>query len=197
MTTLDYRYIREENSTVTERRLAAIRWARRALRPGVVVVLDTENTGRPGEGFVCELSVIDTAGVIRLDSLVNPGHPIESAARRCHLTDQMVVGAPAFRQVLSRLLHVTAGAVIAAYNGRAAFHTILRETRRAGMDPEHLEDPAGWHCISQARSDWLGHPHHYLPPPVAHRALDRCHATLNVLRDIAADRTTGSTVQAS
>ena len=142
---------------------------------------------------LCELSVIDTAGVIGLDSLVNPGRPIEGAAHRGHLTDDMVAGARTSRQVLSDPLHVTHGAAITAYNGRSAYHTILGEIRRVGMDPEHLEDPASWRCVSQARSDWLGHPYHYLPPPVpVHRALGRCQATLNVLRDIAAGRTNGS-----
>src|SRR5664279_5823818 len=50
---------------------------------------------------LCELSVIDTAGVIGLDSLVNPGRPIEGAAHRGHLTDDMVAGACTSRQVLS------------------------------------------------------------------------------------------------
>ena len=65
---------------------------------------------------------------------------------------------------------------------------MIGESHRAGLDPEHLEDPAAWRSIAQARSNWLGHPDHYFPlPPTTPRALDQCHAALSVLRGIAAD----------
>ena len=191
MTTLEYGDIREENVTAADRRLAAIRWARRAFRTGNVVILDGETISTvPGSDArrLCELSVIDTAGIQRLDAKVHPGVPIDPGAQRAHhLADEMVSGALSFRWILPDLIHATYGMVVAAYNARSVYQLILSEIRRVGMDPEHLEDPATWHCISRARSDWLGQPHHYLPPPVAHGALGRCHAALDVLRVIAED----------
>ena len=47
---VEFADIREDNLTVTDRRLAAIHWARRALHPGAVVILDAETTGSSGGG---------------------------------------------------------------------------------------------------------------------------------------------------
>ena len=99
----------------------------------------------------------------------------------------MVAGAPTFRQILTELITITDGRIIVAYNSGSAFATVIRESQHAGLDPEHLEDPANWRSIAQARSNWLGHPDHYLPIPPTPRALGQCHAALSVLRDIAAD----------
>ena len=94
----------------------------------------------------------------------------------------MVAGAPTFHRILTDLIGVTDGRIILAYNSGSAFDTVVRESQRAGLDPEHLEDPANWRSIAQARSNWLGHPDHYLPLPPAARALGQCHEALSVLR---------------
>jgi hypothetical protein len=62
---------------------------------------------------------------------------------------------------------------------------VIREAQHAGLDPEHLEDPAAWRSIAQARPVWLGHPDHYFPLPATPRALGQCHAALSILQDIA------------
>lgn len=173
--------------TVEDRSHAATRWARRALLPQSTVVLGTKTTDL--RGAVCEIGVIDTQARILLNIVVNPRQEIAPEATRIHhLTDEMVVGAPTFAQVLPDLLSVTAGRTVAAYNSNFDFEVITREGRRYGMDLEHLEEPASWRCISQARSDWLGHPDHYLPLGAGHRALDDCVAALTTLRAIAASR---------
>lgn len=125
---------------------------------------------------------------IRMNTLVNPWASISSITqRRHHLTDDMVAGAPMFRQILTDLITITAGRVMLAYNSGSAFDTVILEAQRAGLDPEHLEDSCNWRSTGQARSNWLGHPDHYLPISPTPRALGQCHAALNVLRDIAAD----------
>src|SRR5262249_33437697 len=94
---------------------AAIRWARAMLEPGTAVVLDTETADLPGP--ICEVAVIDTDGKVLLDTLVNPGVPITSEAHRIHgIGDTDVAGAPNWVQVLRRLLAVTAGRQVLAYN---------------------------------------------------------------------------------
>lgn len=136
-----------------------------------------------------EIAVMDTdSTTIRMNCLVKPWAPINLITqRRHHLTDDMVAGAPTFRQILTDLITITDRRVILAYNSGSAFDTVIREALRAGLDPEHLEDRSNWRSIAQARSNWLGHPDHYLPIPPTPRALGQCHAALNVLRDIAAD----------
>ena len=187
MTMLVYRPL-HENMTASEHRQATVRWARRALRPDAAVIIGLGTTA-PGSGSLIEIAVIEADRAIRLNTLVNPRTPINPVTRRHpRLTEDMLTGAPSFGQILRELLTITDGRGIAAYNSGSAFATVIGESHRAGLDPEHLEDPAAWRSIAQARSNWLGHPDHYfpLPPPTA-SALDQCHAALSVLRDISAD----------
>jgi hypothetical protein len=59
---------------------AALRWARAMRLPGAAVILDTETTDL--EGYVVEIAVLDAAtGDVLLDTLVNPGCPVQPAAR--------------------------------------------------------------------------------------------------------------------
>ena len=147
-------------------------------------------TTTPGSGSLIEIAVIETDRTIRLNTLVNPKTPISPVTRRDHhLTEDMLAGAPSFGQILTDLIAVTDGRSITAYNSASAFATVIGESHRANLDPEHLEDPAAWRSIAQARSNWLGHPDHYFPLPPTPRALGQCIAALNVLEDIAADRT--------
>ena len=176
-----------ENMTAGEHRQATVRWARRALRPDATVIIGLETTA-PGSGSLIEIAVIEADRTIRLNTLVNPKTPINPVTRRHpHLTEDMLTGAPTFGQILTELLTITDGRSIAAYNSGSAFATVIGESHRAGLDPEHLEDPAAWRSIAQARSNWLGHPDHYFPLPPTASALDQCHAALSVLRDISAD----------
>ena len=187
MTTLVFPAARHNNITSSEHRQSAVRFARRALHPGAAVILGMETT-TPGTGSLIEIAVIETDTAIRMNSLVHPWAPINSITQRHHhLTDDMVAGAPTFRQILTDLIGVTDGRMILAYNSESAFDIVIRETQHAGLDPEHLEDHANWRSIALARSNWLGHPDHYFPLPLTPRALGHCHAALSVLRDIAAD----------
>lgn len=175
-------------STIAERRTAATRWARHALSSDAALIIGLRTSHPGGEGFLAEISLIDTSGTIRLNTLVNPRMDIDdSITRNHHLTNEMVAGAPTFDQILPDLLQLTAGRKIAAYNPCAAVHTLLDDTHRAVMDPEHLKDPATWHNIARMRSEWLGRPAHYLPLPNAPRTLAHCHAVLHVIRDIGID----------
>lgn len=62
---------------------AAVRFARAMLEPGRAVILDTETTDL--HGAVCEIAVIDAAtGGTLLDTLVNPGVPIQPGAHAVH-----------------------------------------------------------------------------------------------------------------
>ena len=176
-----------ENVTGNEHRQTTVSWARRALRPCAAVIIGLETTA-PGAGALIEMAVMETDTAIRMNTLVHPWAPIHPATQRHHhLTDDMVAGAPTFRQILTELITVTDSRLILAYNSRSAFDTVMRESERCGLDPEHLEDLTNWRSIAQARSTWLGHPDHYLPIPRTTRALGQCHAALQVLQDIAAN----------
>ena len=95
---------------------AAIRWARAMRVPGAAVILDTETTDL--DGYVVEVAVVDAGtGETLLDSLVNPGCPIQDEARWVHgISDADVADAPHWAEVLPMLLAVTEGRTILAYN---------------------------------------------------------------------------------
>lgn len=179
------------NDTAAERQLAATRWAHRALRSSGVVILDVETLRRitGSESLsVCGIAVIDTTGAERLNTPLRPSHPplTPQAGLASRVEPEMASLGPAFASIVPVLLRATTGCVIATYNAPAVYALIMGEVRETGMDPQHLQEPSNWRCISQARSDWCGQPDHYFPLRSAHDALDRCHAALNVLREIAA-----------
>ena len=158
-------------------------WARSMLRPGAAVVVDTETTSLAGVAI--ELAVIDAAtGQTLLDTLVDPaGVPIEFGARMVHgISDEELVGAPSWAEVLPRYLDAVAGRTILAYNSSFDRRIIRATHRHAGLNPAEL--PGGFACLMQARMTWLGIGHR-IALGGGHRALGDCHAARDVLVRIA------------
>jgi hypothetical protein len=163
---------------------AAIRWARAMLEPGAAVILDTETTDLPGA--VCELGVLDTDGTVLLDTLVDPGRPISSGARAVHgISDADVAGAPTWDRVLPRLLEVTRGRQVLAYNADFDQGVVVADCQRRGLDAAHLAERERWGCLMQARSDWR-RTWRWMPLWGRHRAIGDCEAALDVLRAMTA-----------
>lgn len=134
---------------------AVARWARDMLIPGAAVILDTETTGLPGR--VCELAVIDAAtGETLLNTLVNPGVPIEPEAQAVHgISDEAVAGAPTFDQVWPALLEVTKGRTVLAYNSDFDQDVVCGHAEALGLDPGRLARRKTWGCIMVNRTAWL------------------------------------------
>jgi hypothetical protein len=161
----------------------AVRWARAMLEPGAAVIVDTETTDQGGA--VCEIAVVDTAGHILLDTLVDPSCPIQPDATWVHgITNSDVAGAPGWEAVLPRLLEVTRDRRILAYNVDFDRGVVLADTRRHDLEPEQLAAAVHWSCLMGARCTgeraW-GRLALYGP----HRALGDCLAALEFLRAIA------------
>jgi len=133
---------------------AAIRWARAMHAPVTAVILDTETTDL--DGYVVEIAVVDAGtGQTLLDTLVNPGRPIQPGAQWVHgLSDADVAAAPARTEVLPQLLAVTAGRTILAYNAASDADVVARHTSRDGLELGHLGDQDRWACLMNRRSDW-------------------------------------------
>ncbi|WP_156052478.1 3'-5' exonuclease [Nocardia carnea] len=151
---------------------AAIRFARAMLEPRTAVILDTETTDL--YGAICEIAVIDAAtGKVLLDTLVNPGIPIEPDAAAVHgLTDAEVTadGVPDWPAVYRKLLRVTKNRTILAYHADYDRTVITAECARHGMTRSRLTDPAHWADVMIPRSDHA-HSHCRLPNGGGHRAL--------------------------
>lgn len=161
----------------------ATRWARAMLEPGAAVIVDTETTDLPGP--VCEIAVIDTRGAVLLDTLVDPGVPIQPDAGAVHgITGADVAGAPQWPVVLPRLLQVTEGRTVLAYNADFDADVIAADCARYGLGPAHLADPSNWGCVMERRADWVGE-EKWARLNGGHRALGDTRAALGVLRAIA------------
>ncbi|GAB1646849.1 exonuclease domain-containing protein [Krasilnikovia sp. MM14-A1259] len=161
----------------------AIRWATAMLAAGAAVICDTETTDL--FGAIVEIAVIDAAtGRTLLDTLVNPGCPIEPGAQAIHgISDADVANAPTWDKVLPRLKRVTKGKQVLAYNADYDQGVVLRDTERAGRKAGHLADADRWACVMQARSDWAGS-RRWLPLGGGHRAVGDCQAAREVLIDM-------------
>jgi hypothetical protein len=164
---------------------AAIRWARAMREPGAAVILDTETTDL--DGYIVEIAVLDAAtGQVLLDTLVSPGCPVEPGARWVHgITDEQLAGAPPLAEVMPRLLEVTAGRTVLAYNAGFDQDTIVRHARRDCLDPVHLADGRRWSCLMARRTDWLMR-HRWLPLGGGHRARGDCEAAFELLASMTA-----------
>lgn len=151
---------------------AAVRFARAMLEPGAAVILDTETTDL--HGAVCEVAVIDAAtGTTLLDTLVNPGVPIQPGAAAVHgLADSEVTapGVPDWPTVYKRLLRVTKDRIVLAYNADYDRGVIASDCSRHGIRRTRLADIEHWADVMIPRTDHA-HSRRWLPNGGGHRAL--------------------------
>lgn len=149
---------------------AAVRWAREMVEPGAACVLDTETTSL--DGAIVEVAIVDACtGEVLLNTLVDPGMPIEVAAYWIHgISDQDVASAPAWPQVLARVVEATAGRTVLAYNAEFDRGRIAYDCARHGVDGGELVRASRWGCVMDRRSDherrWR-----WMPLGGGHRAL--------------------------
>ncbi|GGM79318.1 hypothetical protein GCM10012275_57360 [Longimycelium tulufanense] len=151
---------------------AAIRFARAMLEPGRAVILDTETTDL--YGAVCEIAVIDAStGKTLLNTLVNPGVPIQPGAYAVHgITDEEVTapGVPTWPAVYKRVLRVTKGRTILAYHADYDRSVVARDCERYSIRRTRLADPRLWADVMVPRSDHA-RSRRWLPNGGGHRAL--------------------------
>ncbi len=160
-----------------------VTWARTMSEPGAAVILDFETTDL--EGLPVEVAVIDTAGRVLLDTLVNPGRPISAEAQAVHgISDAMVADAPTWDQVLPQLLEAVGDRTVLAYNAEFD-HAVFRRACRAAQLPA---GPLGvfkdrWGCLMVNYTAWM---RLWRWPALGggHRALGDTQAALTVLREM-------------
>jgi DNA polymerase-3 subunit epsilon len=179
-------------------RKRAIETAKEALNDPLGCILDTETTDL--NGYVLQIGVVDMAGKVLLDSLVNPLAEISPEAQRVHgISAEMLRGAPSFAELLPQLQTVLAGRKIWVYNLDFDEQIVRNERRR--IDPENKRKPFSWlgvaenHCAMLLYSSFVGEPYEedgqfisyrYQALPYGdHSAVKDCLGTLQVLHDMA------------
>ncbi|MGW4719403.1 3'-5' exonuclease [Nocardia sp. NPDC004260] len=166
---------------------AAIRFARAMLAPGAAVILDCETTDL--YGAICEIAVIDACtGKTLLDTLVNPGMPIQPGAQAIHgLTDEQVTaaGVPTWPAVYKRLLRITKGRTICAYKADYDQSVIAADCARYGITRTRLTHSNHWADVMVPRSEHARFPG-WLPNGGGHRALGDVQTTREHLQRMTA-----------
>lgn len=85
----------------------------------MLLFLDTETTGlsaAAGDRIV-EVAIVDDTGQPLIDTLVNPGRSIPSAATRIHgITDRMVRDAPELDELMPEIRRIVRGSHVVIYN---------------------------------------------------------------------------------
>lgn len=170
-------------------------------------VIDFETTGRdPAVDRVVEVGIVGFDGgevSFREGLLVDPERPIPKEAIEVHgITDDEVMGAPKFAELLPRLLDRLSGRLPVAYNATFDRSFLFAETRRAlgGSLPEGIPafeeatvwlDPLVWarELLDDAMKGkkTLGEVAAHLNVPLenAHRAMGDAEATGRVLLRLA------------
>ena len=106
------------------------------------VFLDTETTGLHNTAEIVEISMVDHDGDVLLDTLVKPIHTIPWDVTQVHgITDEMVVGAPAWPEVWPQVEKTLEGRYVGIYN--AEFDLRM-------MKQSHLLNGLSW-TVSQNR----------------------------------------------
>lgn len=191
-------------------RAAAVCTATRWLASPRTIILDTETTDL--DGYLVQIAVIDTAGMVLLDTRVKAQHPISDAAQAVHgISAAQLVDAPTFAQLAPVLWPLLHGKRIVTYN--AAFDSGILENEvercitRARLTPPlpgwRSEDRdlarrwvgrLRWKCAMELnaayRGDWHEYYQNYRWPALLggdHSALGDARATLAVLEHMAAD----------
>lgn len=189
---------------------AAAEWARAALADERAVILDTETTDL--RGYICDIAIIRaTDGEVLLNTLVNPGVPIEPGAQRVHgIGDADVKAAARFASIIPWLHATVRGRRVLVYNSSYDTGRISAELDRtlngwnwSGREfpPDGvgtglrglLLDAAAWECIMLQYAAWVGEWNEYRGgyrwhklTGGDHRALGDCRAARARLEEMAA-----------
>jgi DNA polymerase-3 subunit epsilon len=128
--------------------------ARRALSMQPLY-LDTETTGLGPADEVIEICVLDSNGLVLLESLVRPLGQVSKGAVRVHgITPQMLVGAPGWQQIWPQLLAILDRRCVALYNAefdlRLMRQTHARHALRWNLQMEVV-------CVMELYARYFGH----------------------------------------
>jgi DNA polymerase III epsilon subunit-like protein len=173
--------------------------ARRLMRRDNWLVIDTETTGL-GEGDeIIGIVAVDPAGAQVFAASVRPRAAIHPDATAVHgLTMGDLADAPSFPEIWLLLRAVLHGYTLVAYDAKFDRRMLEQTSWRYGLTPPRFR----WRCAKNQYAQFWGEPllpHGYraqrlavackrLGIPLArHRAADRCHATLALLRAMAGE----------
>lgn len=167
----------------------------------MALLLDTETTGLDKDAEVIELALIDCAGKVYLNTLIEcQTATIPQAAMAVHhIYKGLLCNAPTFPQVWMQLQPLLASHEIVIYNAEYDIRLLKQTAQRYGLEMPALRT----HCLMQRYSSYVGEKaaigegnrhmslaaacyHFEIEQDTAHRALADVQASLEVLHHLAA-----------
>lgn len=127
-------------------RLGAFAWARKMFEQGFMVIdFQTSDLAHRG-GRICQVGLVDAAGNILMDQLVNPVVKIAPEAFRIHgLSDQQLANAPDIETIWAKVSQVRGSIPLVSYGqdfDRSVFiNSIPHEACIA------IPEPFEWFCL--------------------------------------------------
>jgi DNA polymerase-3 subunit epsilon len=120
--------------------------------------LDTETTGLDAHAQVVEVTVMDDAGALLLDTFVKPTVAIPPVATAIHgITDAQVASAPAFPAVWAQLKPLLVGRTVIIYNAQYDVRLLRQSAVMHDLSiTAELEAGIGWQCAMQLYADFHG-----------------------------------------
>ena len=131
--------------TASQRRARAevSAWARQRIADPGTLFLDTETTGLGRDAEIIDLAIVDVRGVVLIDTLIAPIHPIPPETTRVHgIVDDDVRDAPGWIEVYPRIAELLRGRPIVVYNAAFDRRMMTACCDSAGFEAEERE----WHC---------------------------------------------------
>jgi DNA polymerase-3 subunit epsilon len=99
------------------------------------IYLDTETTGLGGQDQICQIAIIGDDGKALLETLVKPTIPIPLDATRIHgITQAMVAGAPAWKDIWQRVAGILKDRTVVVYNANYDITLMHQSSRAFGVD---------------------------------------------------------------
>lgn len=169
------------------------------IQRGDFLLLDTETTGLH-DGEICQIAIIDHAGIVLMDSLVKTTFSIPADATRIHgITDAMVADAPTWSDLTDQIQAILAGRDLIVYNAVYDRKMMHQSAEKAGLPKVEWKELTRWHCAMEAFAEVYGDYNSYrgtyrwqklttaaayygLPVQNAHSALGDCLMTLGVVK---------------
>jgi DNA polymerase III epsilon subunit-like protein len=119
------------------------------------VYLDTETTGLNDQAEIVEISILDHAGEVLLDTLVRPRRTIPLDAVRIHgIRNEMVATAPTWLQVWPQVEAILNGRTVGIFNADFDLR-MFRQTHRINGLPWRAPDMQPF-CIMRLYADFRG-----------------------------------------
>jgi hypothetical protein len=173
---------------ITEDHQEAVDWATDLLTKQDFVILDTETTDLTVRRLV-EIAVIDSAGRVLFQSVINPECRISEDAQAIHgITSEEIVSAPTLPEIWDDLVAILSkvGTII-TYNAEFDKTALTWHAKHYKLDVPEWR----WECLMLQYAAYWGDYSEYWgnykwqPLGDSHRALGDCLASLKLLQDMA------------